>query len=183
MRAAPAWRGGRARSEGPGREPAPRFPPPAHRRRQQLNAVDTAIPKARQGARGARARGCAAHPIPRVAEITVARLFAEMPERDRLGAKAAATLAGLAPIARETGKSSAVADPLLAQVSPGRQPSSSRLERDWHDGLGDALGVGRARESVSRHGSGCLWTGGRRRKPDWIPRRFSAFNERTMSWS
>ena len=42
--------------------------------------------------------------IPGVAEITAAALIAEMPELGQLDAKAAASLAGLAPVTRESGK-------------------------------------------------------------------------------
>ena len=41
--------------------------------------------------------------IPGVAEVTAAALMAEMPELGRLEAKAAASLAGLAPVTRESG--------------------------------------------------------------------------------
>ena len=39
--------------------------------------------------------------IPGVAEVTAAALIAEMPELGQLDAKAAASLAGLAPVTRE----------------------------------------------------------------------------------
>ena len=42
--------------------------------------------------------------IPGVAAVTAAALIAEMPELGRLDAKAAASLAGLAPVTRESGK-------------------------------------------------------------------------------
>ena len=42
--------------------------------------------------------------IPGVAEVTAAALIAEMPELGRIDAKAAASLAGLAPVTRESGK-------------------------------------------------------------------------------
>ena len=43
-------------------------------------------------------------PIPGVAAITATGLLAGMPELGRLDAKAVSSLAGLAPVARESGK-------------------------------------------------------------------------------
>ena len=57
-----------------------------------------------------------------------------------------------------------VADPLLAQVSAGRQPSFRCLERTCLADWGDAPGVGRARKACGGMVAAACGTGGRRQK-------------------
>ena len=66
--------------------------------------------------------------------------------------------------------------------SVGRQPLFRCLERTGLADWGDAPGVGRARGSVWRHGSGRALDARPKGKPDRQPRRLFAFVKRTMSW-
>lgn len=51
----------------------------------------------------------------------------------------------------------------------------------WRTGEMHQASAGHAKACGGMVGTAC-WTGGRRRKPDWKPRRLSSFHWRTMSW-
>jgi len=70
----------------------------------QLKAIDAAIRKLVKADEALARKAAVLASIPGVGAVTAAGLLAEMPELGRLDAKAAASLAGLAPVARESGQ-------------------------------------------------------------------------------
>ncbi len=71
---------------------------------RQLRAVEAAIARTLAGDEGLSRRAETLASIPGVGKATAAGLLAAMPELGGLDAKAAASLAGLAPVARESGQ-------------------------------------------------------------------------------
>ncbi len=71
---------------------------------RQLKAVDAEIARTLAGDEGLARRAETLASIPGVGKATAAGLLAAMPEPGGLDAKAAASLAGLAPVARESGQ-------------------------------------------------------------------------------
>ena len=71
---------------------------------RQLKAVDAEIARTLAGDDGLARRAETLASIPGVGKVTAAGLLAAMPELGGLDAKAAASLAGLAPVARESGQ-------------------------------------------------------------------------------
>ncbi len=72
--------------------------------RRRLKAVDAEIARTLAGDEGLARRAETLASIPGVGKVTAAGLLAAMPELGGLDAKAAASLAGLAPVARESGQ-------------------------------------------------------------------------------
>ena len=70
----------------------------------QLKAIDAAIRKLVKADEALARKAAVLTSIPGVAAITAAGLLAGMPELGRLDAKAVSSLAGLAPVARESGQ-------------------------------------------------------------------------------
>ena len=70
----------------------------------QLKTIDAAIPKLVKADEALARKAAVLTSIPGVAAVTAVGLLAGMPELGRLDAKTAASLAGLAPVARESGQ-------------------------------------------------------------------------------